>query len=68
MKERLSRLGVIHQEDIVCVLCNKSNEYGHHLFLGCDFSWQVWCAWLSFVGRQWSYPGTLKEHFLSWTV
>ncbi|KAL4286007.1 hypothetical protein AHAS_Ahas19G0043100 [Arachis hypogaea] len=66
-KERLSRLGVIHHEDVACVFCNKSIEYGHHLFLGCDFSWQVWCAWLSFVGRLWSCPGTLKEHFISWT-
>ncbi|XP_072066858.1 uncharacterized protein [Arachis hypogaea] len=27
----------------------------------------VWCAWLAFVGRQWSCPGTLKEHFITWT-
>ncbi|XP_057734667.1 uncharacterized protein LOC130950143 [Arachis stenosperma] len=66
-KERLSRLGVIHHEDVVCVFCNKNIEYSHHLFLGCDFSWQVWCTWLSFVGRLWSCPGTLKEHFISWT-
>ncbi|XP_016164945.1 uncharacterized protein LOC107607510 [Arachis ipaensis] len=66
-KERLSRLGVVNQEDVVCVLCNNGVEFGHHLFLACDFSWQVWCAWLSFVGRQWSCSGTLKEHFQSWT-
>nr|XP_025635827.1 uncharacterized protein LOC112729904 [Arachis hypogaea]XP_025636565.1 uncharacterized protein LOC112730719 [Arachis hypogaea] len=33
----------------------------------CSFSWQVWCAWLSYAGRLWSCPGSLKEHFLSWT-
>ncbi|XP_015954770.1 uncharacterized protein LOC107479135 [Arachis duranensis] len=27
----------------------------------------VWCAWLFDLGRQWSFPGTMKEHFLSWT-
>ncbi|XP_072076260.1 uncharacterized protein [Arachis hypogaea] len=43
-KERLSRLGVVNQEDVTCVLCNQGVEYGHHLFLGCEFSWQVWCA------------------------
>ncbi|XP_015961036.1 uncharacterized protein LOC107485010 [Arachis duranensis] len=66
-KERLSRLGVVNQEDVICVLCNKGVEVGHHLFLACEFSWQVWCAWLTFAGRQWSCPGTLKEHFQSWT-
>ena len=66
-KERLSRLGVVNQEDTVCVLCNESIESGYHLFLGCGFSCQVWCAWLSFVGRPWSCPGTIKEHFQSWT-
>ncbi|KAL4393487.1 hypothetical protein AHAS_Ahas02G0056900 [Arachis hypogaea] len=54
MKERLSRLGVVNQEDVVCVLCNESVESGYHLFLGCEFSWQ-------------SCPRMLKEHFQSWT-
>ncbi|QHO01916.1 uncharacterized protein DS421_13g419310 [Arachis hypogaea] len=66
-KERLSRFGVIHQEDNLCVLCNNGVECGHHLFLGCSFSWQVWCAWLSYVGVQWACPGAIKEHFQSWT-
>ncbi|XP_057720433.1 uncharacterized protein LOC130934927 [Arachis stenosperma] len=44
-KERLSRLGVINQQDTLC----------------------VWCAWLSYAGRLWSCPGSLKEHFLNWT-
>ncbi|KAL4305867.1 hypothetical protein AHAS_Ahas16G0121200 [Arachis hypogaea] len=41
-KERLSQFGVIHQEEILCVLCNNGVEGGYHLFLGCSFSWQVW--------------------------
>ncbi|XP_016199195.1 uncharacterized protein LOC107640158 [Arachis ipaensis] len=28
---------------------------------------QVWCAWISHIGLQWVYPGTIKEHFQSWT-
>ncbi|XP_029152456.1 uncharacterized protein [Arachis hypogaea] len=40
-KERLNRLGVVNQEDVACVLCNKGVEFGHHLFLACEFSWQV---------------------------
>ncbi|XP_072081248.1 uncharacterized protein [Arachis hypogaea] len=49
-KERLSRLGVISQNDKRCVLCNKDDEQVHHLFLGCDFVWQVWSAWISAFG------------------
>ncbi|XP_016206044.1 uncharacterized protein LOC107646370 [Arachis ipaensis] len=66
-KERLCRLGIVNQEENMCVLCNKDVEYIHHLFLGCEFSWQVWCVWLSDFGRPWSVPGSLKEHFQSWT-
>ncbi|XP_052109895.1 uncharacterized protein LOC127741467 [Arachis duranensis] len=28
---------------------------------------QVWCAWLNHFDRKWSFPGTVKEHFHSWT-
>ncbi|XP_057740067.1 uncharacterized protein LOC130957211 [Arachis stenosperma] len=66
-KERLRRFGVISQEDSLCALCKIGDENDYHLFLGCNFSWQVWCAWISHVGMQWIYPGTVKEHFQSWT-
>ena len=62
-KARLCRLGVISQQDTLCVLCNRGDENYYHLFLGCSFTWQVWCAWLSYVGMQWTCPGTMKEHF-----
>nr|XP_029148271.1 uncharacterized protein LOC112742312 [Arachis hypogaea] len=39
-KERLSRLRVVNQDDVACVLCNEGVESGYHLFLGCGFSWQ----------------------------
>ncbi|XP_072061984.1 uncharacterized protein [Arachis hypogaea] len=39
-KERLHRLGIINHGDNICVLCNKNAEYIHHLFLGCEFTWQ----------------------------
>ncbi|QHO11778.1 ADP-ribosylation factor GTPase-activating protein [Arachis hypogaea] len=28
---------------------------------------RVWCRWLSDFGSSWSIPGSLKEHFKSWT-
>ncbi|QHO17244.1 uncharacterized protein DS421_10g310500 [Arachis hypogaea] len=66
-KERLSRFGILNQVDMRCVLCNRDIEQVHHLFLGCDFAWQVWNAWISVFGRLWSLPGLMKDHFLSWT-
>ncbi|KAL4329084.1 hypothetical protein AHAS_Ahas13G0264700 [Arachis hypogaea] len=66
-KARLCRLGVISQQDTLCVLYNRGDENDYHLFLGCSFTWHVWCAWLSYVRLQWTCPGTIKEHFQSWT-
>ncbi|XP_015961069.1 uncharacterized protein LOC107485018 [Arachis duranensis] len=66
-KERLSRLGVIGQLDNMCALCCKVVESAVHLFLGCELTWQVWCAWLFAFGRSWAILGTLKQHFESWT-
>nr|XP_025703058.1 uncharacterized protein LOC112803815 [Arachis hypogaea] len=65
-KDRLCRLRVIDQHDTLCVLCSKSEETVFHLFLGCDITWQVWCAWLHAFGRSWCPPGNLKDHFESW--
>ncbi|XP_072054977.1 uncharacterized protein [Arachis hypogaea] len=61
-KERLSRFGIISQDDKSCVLCSKDVEQVHHLFLGYDFAWQVWSAWLSMFGRPWSVLGSMKDH------
>ncbi|KAL4274980.1 uncharacterized protein LOC110268326 [Arachis ipaensis] len=66
--DRLCRLGVIEQNDNMCVLCCKSVESAFHLFIGCEFTWQVWSAWLFALGRLWTMPGSLKEHFQSWTT
>ncbi|QHO03522.1 uncharacterized protein DS421_13g432880 [Arachis hypogaea] len=55
-KERLSRLEIIHHSDNICVLCKKDVEFVHHLFLGCEFTWQVWCPWLMCADRVWIIP------------
>ncbi|XP_016172658.1 uncharacterized protein LOC107615054 [Arachis ipaensis] len=66
-KERLSRLGIINHHDNICVLCKKDIEFVHHLFFACEFTWQVWCAWLTFTDRAWTTPEIVKEFFESWT-
>ncbi|XP_015970138.1 uncharacterized protein LOC107493575 [Arachis duranensis] len=66
-KERLSRLGVIRLSDTLCVLCKKEIESVEHLFLLCEYTWQVWCRWLRSFGEVWSMPGTIRELFERWT-
>ncbi|XP_016192273.1 uncharacterized protein LOC107633152 [Arachis ipaensis] len=66
-KDRLCRLRVIDQQDNRCLLCGTPVETAYHLFLSCEITWQVWCAWLMAFQQRWSFPGTLKEHFESWT-
>ncbi|XP_016199059.1 uncharacterized protein LOC107640024 [Arachis ipaensis] len=66
-KERLSRLGVIRLNDTLCVLCKREIESVEHLFLLCEFTWQVWCRWLRTFGEVWSMPGTIRELFERWT-
>ncbi|KAL4299736.1 hypothetical protein AHAS_Ahas17G0130700 [Arachis hypogaea] len=65
-KDRLSRLGIIERSDNVCVMCSKEIESVQHLFVTCEYAWQVWCAWIRHMGHVWSIPGSIKEHFESW--
>ncbi|XP_016207262.1 uncharacterized protein LOC107647723 [Arachis ipaensis] len=37
------------------------------LFVWFGLTGRVWCAWISHVSLHWIYPGTVKEHFQSWT-
>ncbi|KAL4365484.1 hypothetical protein AHAS_Ahas07G0110700 [Arachis hypogaea] len=60
-KDRLSRLGIIERRDNVYVMCSKEIEFVQHLFVTCEYTWQVWCAWISHVGRVWSIPGSIKD-------
>ncbi|XP_072054264.1 uncharacterized protein [Arachis hypogaea] len=66
-KERLSRLGVIRLSDTLCMLCKKEIESVEHLFLLCEYTWQVWCRWLRSFGEVWSMLGTIRELFERWT-
>ncbi|XP_015931644.1 uncharacterized protein LOC107457958 [Arachis duranensis] len=65
-KDRLSRLEILQQNDNLCVLCKKEVENTQHLFVTCELSWQVWCAWVSSFGQKWTAPDNLKDHFESW--
>nr|XP_025703097.1 uncharacterized protein LOC112803854 [Arachis hypogaea] len=65
-KDQLSRLGILEPNDNICVLCKKASESVHHLLVACEFSWHVWCIWITEFGHVWTALGTLKDHFESW--
>ncbi|QHN94447.1 uncharacterized protein DS421_17g601310 [Arachis hypogaea] len=65
-KDRLNRLGILQQNDTMCMLCKKDTENIQHLFITCEYSWQVWCAWASAFGQEWIIPRIVKEQFESW--
>jgi len=49
IRSSLVRRGVV-DENTLCCLCGKEEESSSHLFLVCDFAWQVWSlcfTWLS---------------------
>ncbi|KAL4349856.1 hypothetical protein AHAS_Ahas10G0083800 [Arachis hypogaea] len=50
----------------MCMLCKKDAENIQHLFITCEYSWHVCCAWVSAFGQKWIIPGTMKEQFESW--
>lgn len=66
IKEKLARIGIIPQSNVVWVFCHLYIEYVSHLFLHCEFSWQIWVWWLDMCGLQWILPFHIKAAFLQW--
>jgi hypothetical protein len=51
-KDNLTRRGITHHGDAICVGCNRLEESAIHLFLHCDLAATVWytvCRWLDVV-------------------
>ncbi|XP_029148758.1 uncharacterized protein [Arachis hypogaea] len=40
-KDRLCRFGIIGHDNNMCALCSKDAKNVYHLFLGCEFTWQL---------------------------
>lgn len=51
-KEMLKRLNLIQASDALCPFCEKEEEIVHHLFLHCDFTWNVWTECMVWWGIQ----------------
>lgn len=64
-KMNLLRRGVLLAlEEQRCVFCNRSAENEDHLFVSCDFSFELWnrvYGWMNCYGAQ---PGSIQQHFL----
>ena len=41
IKDRLSRLNIINNVDVNCVLCNDHEESLKHFFFSCNYAWQL---------------------------
>ena len=63
---KLAHIGVIHQDETTCVLCNLMAESHDHLLLHCQYSWQIWAWWLNIWSIKWTFPKSLKEAFEQW--
>ncbi|XP_048490879.1 uncharacterized protein LOC125492440 [Beta vulgaris subsp. vulgaris] len=65
-KDKLARMGIIREDENLCVLCESSPENYNHLLLHCPFSWKVWNSWLSIWNLKWTFPPTIREAFDQW--
>ena len=63
-KDRLTRLNIINNLDVNCVLCSEQEESIDHLFFACKCAWRPW--WLS----KWKVPWVMHNNprcaFESW--
>lgn len=62
-RSKLLKIGVIAQENSLCVLCNSHIETTNHLVIHCQLSWLLWSWWLDYWKLSWAQPSTIKEVF-----
>ena len=64
--DRLSRLDIINNFDVKCVLCNDLPEEVDHLFFTCQFTWRIWSACCEKWGLKWVMPNDPRLAYESW--
>lgn len=67
-KAKLAHLNIIHASQDICPLCNDQSETSNHLFIHCQFSWQIWCWWLKIWNLSWVAPPSMKDLFVMWST
>ena len=65
-KERLTRLNILHNNDIRCVLCKTYDEDINHLFFTCHFAWRVWSCCCQWWEVSWVFADNPSTNFESW--
>ena len=65
-KAWLHKMKILQANKLRCALCNQHDESVEHLFLECNFSWQVWCMCLRWIGLDWVIGNELKTMMESW--
>lgn len=67
-KSKLAGIGIIPQEDSLCVLCQAELETHNHLLLHCEFSQKIWSWWLQTWNLSWVFPLNLRDAFTQWNI
>ena len=65
-KDRLARLNIISNGDILYVLCNEQEESIEHLFFSCRHAWNLWCSCMNRWNMKWVLPSNSRIAFDSW--
>ena len=65
-KDRLCSLNWMQMDHIKCVPFRMHDASIQHLFLNCDFSWNLWSHWLRMWNVNWLPPCDQRSFFESW--
>lgn len=65
-KSILVRRGILAQDLDSCPLCSVTAETSNHLFLHCEFAWQVWSGVMKWWVMEWVCPSNLENLWCFW--
>lgn len=66
MKDKLKKMGIVSEEEAMCILCGKEEEEANHLFIHCEVSNDIWQWWLDQWDIAWCSPYSLLDVFSQW--
>jgi hypothetical protein len=49
-----------------CFMCKRDCETGAHLFLHCEYAWELWSLVFCIFGIQWTMPSTVSNLLACW--
>lgn len=42
MKDKLKKMGIVFEEEVMCILCGKEEEEVNYFFIYCEVSNDIW--------------------------